>query len=279
MRPRLAGARLLVPFLVGLALSLAAPVVAGTSEPGVNLRWDNCYGDGGAWNKAFACDSNVLGEQLVGSIELDQTITRVNSIQFVVDIVAASPALPAWWSLARSGGCRSTSLDLDPFQYPPSSACVPWAAGPYGGGLGTYSAGPQGPASARVTGAVAVSIDHLGTLSPGTEYFVFRLTIDHAKTVGTGACAGCNEPVCIFLSRVSLFQQGQSMAAIHLERGANFLGSQYVTWQNGYPIDVHHECDPSVPFCARQYTAFGCVLAGPTSGRRSTWGAVKSLYR
>ena len=108
---------------------------------------------------------------------------------------------------------------------------------------------------------------------------MFSLTIDHAKTVGTGACTGCNEPVCIFLSRVSLFQQGQSMAAIHLERGANFLGSQYVTWQNAYPIDVHHECDPSVPFCARQYTAFGCVLAGPTSGRRSTWGAVKSLYR
>ena len=38
-----------------LALGLAPAAPAGDE---LYLRWDNCLGDGGAYNKTFACDTN-----------------------------------------------------------------------------------------------------------------------------------------------------------------------------------------------------------------------------
>ena len=37
-----------------LVLLVAAPTAAATTPPGVNIRWDNCYDDGGTANKLFA---------------------------------------------------------------------------------------------------------------------------------------------------------------------------------------------------------------------------------
>jgi len=95
--------------------------------------------------------------------------------------------------------------------------------------------------------------------------------------VGTGSCGGCDVPVCLFLSRI-LVATPQQSRDISLDRGANYLGSQYVTWQNGYPINVQRQCDSPVVTCSRHYTSFDCVLATPTGVHGSTWGQVKSLY-
>jgi len=265
--------------LIALAtLAIATPSLAGLSAPGVNLRWDQCYADGGAWNKTFACNTNLGTDLLVGTFELTQPLTQVVSAQIVLDVRSASSSLPAWWLFPYSGGCRSRSMDFQPVGYPSSGACSFDGIGA-GGGLSGYSIGLQGPSHVRLTGAFAARTVQPVDLVAGAEYYAFTVFIDHAKTVGTGSCGGCDVPVCAFLSRISLYQRNSSTAAIHLERGANWLGSQYVTWQNGYPVDVHHECDPAEPHCARQYTAFGCVLATATSSRKSTWGAVKALYK
>jgi hypothetical protein len=244
----------------------------------VNLRWDACYSDGGAWNKTFACNVNFGTEQLVGSFELAQPLDNVLSAQIVLDIRSASPALPAWWELAFSGGCRSRSMDFRPTGSPTPGVCAYPGIGT-GGGLGAYSVGLQGPSHVRLGGGFASPTNQPKNLLAGVEYYTFFVLIDHAKTAGTGSCGGCDVPVCLFLSRISLFQRGASTAAIHLDRGANWLGSQYATWQTGYPLDVHQECDPGEPNCARRYTSFGCVLSNPTTSRRSTWGQVKALYR
>ena len=112
----------------------------------------------------------------------------------------------------------------------------------------------------------------------GQELFVFRLRISHAKTVGTGACGGCLEPVTIFLSAVRIVPG--TAPNLTLTQGANYSGSQWVSWQQGYPVNIQHRCSGGAPlFCFFPYTSFDCVPYSPTPSRNSTWGQVKSLYR
>jgi hypothetical protein len=125
---------------------------------------------------------------------------------------------------------------------------------------------------------VAVPPDALATLAAGQEYFVCAFQIQHTKTVGAGACAGCDVPVCIFLSRMTVTFADNLVPSIQLEQGANGLTSQYVTWQNGVPINIQRQCDFPVEYCSRHYTSFDCV-ASITPIRSSRWGAVKALYR
>src|SRR6516162_330978 len=88
-----------------LVLLVAAPTAAATTPPGVNIRWDNCYDDGGTANKLFACDRNVQSEQLVCSFVLDSPLADVSGNEIVVDIVATSASLPAWWAFKNAGTC------------------------------------------------------------------------------------------------------------------------------------------------------------------------------
>jgi hypothetical protein len=129
--------------------------------------------------------------------------------------------------------------------------------------------------------ATAVPQAALASLAAGQEYFVFTVTINHAKTFGTGACTGCIEPMCIFFSGARL--EGAQGVLVDLTRGANYLGSQYVTWQKGYPINViTGACGGQTGggiFCQYTQTQFDCVLYSVTQSRGSTWGQVKSLYR
>lgn len=95
-----------------LAMLTFAPTshAAAVSPPGVNLRWDNCYGDGDVWNKNFACDTNSGSERLVCSFELDQPIADVFSVETILSLSAASATLPAWWEYRTINTCRQTSL-------------------------------------------------------------------------------------------------------------------------------------------------------------------------
>ncbi|MCE9628124.1 MAG: hypothetical protein K8R56_09435 [Candidatus Eisenbacteria bacterium] len=265
--------------LIGLSHS----ALAATSAPGFNLRWDQCYADGGTWNKNFACDTNAGSDRLVVSFELANTLTQMSGVEISLDIGSSGASLPAWWQFKSTGTCRRTSL-IASIDMPAGSVnCVDWGGGQTAGGIGTYNIGFLGANTARLLVVAAVPQSSLATIVPGQEYFAFGLTIDHAKTVGSGACAGCNVPVCIFVSSMTLTTP---VAAndVMLGQGANFLGSSYATWQNGYPTNVSRFCNggpgvPRAPNCVPANTTFQCVLATPTNSRRSTWGAVKALYR
>ena len=95
------------------------------------------------------------------------------------------------------------------------------------------------------------------TITPGTEYYAFRLTLNNSKSTGVGSCAGCAEPVCIVLNMIRLVQAlgapggDQDVSAIRAG------GTNIITWQGG-------------PGGAT------CNLV-PT--RRATWGQIKSFYR
>ena len=265
-----------------IALALAATTAhAGTSAPGVSLNWDRCFGDGSVQYKQFACDANVGSDRLVGTFELAQDFAGVTGIEIGMDVGSLSNPLPAWWRVNFAGSCRTSGLTTTLAPPPGSIACTDWAGGQAAGGIAAYQIDTFSPNRARLRlgTAVPAPID----LFAGQEYFQFTLNLGRSKTTGTGACAGCTDPVVIFLTSARLTPTtGPSLI---LNRGANYSGSQWVSWQNGYPTNVVLppvcEFNPIIPnHCALNQTTFFTVLPySVTPTRNSTWGQVKSLYR
>lgn len=168
---------------------------------------------------------------------------------------------------------------------PPVGAanCVDWSNGQALGGIGAYQIGfaaPNGSSGLdRAYIQMPFAVPSSATLQPGQEYFAFSLTINHAKTVGTGSCSGCQVPVVIFLGGIRFAHV--TGPGILLNQGANWQGSQYVSWQQGYPVDITRGCGSTGAFgyCEWPYVHFDTVPYDVTHSRPATWGELKSLYR
>ena len=145
-------ARSLVALLALLALASRVHASAG-----VNLRWDQCLGDGGVPNRNFACNTNAGSEALVGSFVLASDFANATGLQVTVLLaVGSAPLLPAWWEFKNAGTCRAASLS-----YATNSttavACLDWGIGvPLVGALGGYAIGIVGPNTARKIGRAHV---------------------------------------------------------------------------------------------------------------------------
>jgi len=258
-----------------LLLLLAAPALAAPVGP--SLSWDRCFGDGGGRNKAFACDTNTGSERLVVSFVPDTALATVIGASFHVLLQAHDAVMPSWWEFRNPGSCRTNSLSTLNVLPPGSSACVDWGAGLAAGNVGAYK---EIFANAReIAAAFAVPSNAAATLEPGQEYYFASLTINHAKTVGAGACGGCTSPVCLLIEDVQI--EGLLLPFTRYYAGTNGpLANQLVTWQDGLVTDYTSSCAPhpatGVPVCGFSYA---CTLSGPTGSRGSTWGAVKAIYR
>jgi hypothetical protein len=257
-----------------LVLATLTPIAAGAA--GLALRWDNCYSDGGVVNKTFACDTNVGSERLVMSFVLDSPMADVSGSEYRLLINSATATLPAWWQFKSPGTCRQLSLAVNMAPPPGSVGCVDWSSGNAVSGIGSYNIGGVfGPNGALVSLAVAVPPNLLATLNAGQEYFAGNLVINHAKTVGTGACGGCNQPVCIVLDYINITTPTLANNRKLLDPAFS-TDSNFARWQNAQETNVQVvNCDGPLFGCFHSYT---CVLAS-TPTRGSTWGAVKSLYR
>jgi len=269
--------------LAGILTSLlASTALAATTLPGINVRWDNCYADGGVMNKSFACDTNAGSELMVLSVQLDTAMPNVSGMEIRVSLKASAPTLPAWW-LFRSGpvgpgnGCRPSSLCFIPSPVTPMSSCEDWGAGHEGGGIGAYRVDEIGPGSSVALIASAVPPSSLAQLQPTTEYVVGELRIDHAHTEGMGSCGGCDTPVCVLFTSLNITTPVLADNRLFTQ-GANGVDSQVIHWQNGQIAGLLNTCTGTF----NCNTQFDCVLsaeAAPTAARHSTWGAVKALYR
>lgn len=249
--------RPLRPLVALLALALVLLATAAHAGAGVNLRWDRCFGDAGTQNKAFACDTNTGSDVLVCSFEVAAEILQATGQEVTIDLVATATTLPGWWEFKNAGTCRQLSLTMNTALSPTAVVCSDWSSGQSLAALRGYSSSFFGPNSARIRINSAVANESAAHLFPGMEYFVCNVVINHAKTVGTGACAGCTVPVClVFHDQITTPVAADDVL---LTAGAH-VGSNFATWQG-----------PTGP------APFGCPYPVPT--QRSTWGAVKSLYR
>jgi len=253
--------------LCGMLLAVCATVAS--AGPGVNIRWSDCFGDGGAINRTFLCNTNSngtvtapLNHSLAASFVLPANLPHGAAVQVKIDLATASPTLPDWWQFVNSGVCRQTALAASAQD---GVTCPDWAIGQASVSIAGYNVGAVGgPNTVDINIANAVSLDLVQDLTGGQEYGVVRLTISNAKTVGSPSCAGCQVPACIVNQSVDMFSSDNNGAKHSLMSGpTNGTDSNFCTWQNGVGIVVGNRT--------------GCPAAVPS--RKSTWGAVKSLYR
>lgn len=240
-----------------LALSATAAVAAENK-----LAWDNCRGGGGANVKTSACNVNTGSNTMVASATAPAGVDMWTAFEaeFLFDFQGNQPA---WWQLrnqtGQSGQCRNGAISANAIGAG-TTGCEDVYGGNGSGGIGTYQNGanfgaPQGgpqPDKARLLIVFAVPTGSEVALTPETEYFVAKVVITNAKTVGTGNCAGCSAPACISLTNVKFVQPaGAPGGDQSIGRGLN----SDVAWQaNGLS-----EC--------------------AVSTTRKTWSSVKGLYR
>jgi hypothetical protein len=249
-----------------LALALGGLLASSASHaqpyPGLALRWNHCFGEGsGLASRSFSCDTNAGFEELVGSFVLTEDMPEVSGVEIIVDLTTQAPyqgylpapapdtPLPEWWKYKQPGTCRQTSLTFSTAPDPGDQVCVDWGAGLEVGALANYQIDFRGTGSARITAAAAVPMTNPQSLQQGIEYYAFTLRIRHDKTVGAGACGGCDV-------RVWLYLDGINVVTPRLEDNRRLAGPL-----NGVDSDL---------------AQWGLV---PVATRATTWSALKSRFR
>ncbi len=251
--------------ILGMSVVAAMLLTASSAmAAGLNLRWQNCFGDGGTADRTSACGSN-LGNAgtLVGSFVIDSDVLGVTGVECVLDVLAAGGTLPAWWDYSAPGGtvgCRGTAISANAAISGSAVNCFDWAGGVAAGGLAAYrstddqSIDPASrPAHKRIIIGFAVAAATDVAAGPGAEYFAFNTVISNAKTTGAGNCAGCATTACIVFNSINIVSGTTGSVVVGAGTAA---GSNFATWQGG--------------------AGANCALV-PT--KNTTWGQVKSLYR
>src|SRR5262245_37437076 len=155
-----------------------------------NLRWSACWGDGGAVNRDFACDTNSGTDALVATFVPPTSVNGVVQIDAFVNLAFAGTTVPPWWQFGIGSSCRSASLSIA-FQPPATAtACVNWNDGT-GGALTVYIRPLFTANSAQIEVQSPVVPDQAYDLVAGQEYIAFVAVIDREKTAGAGSCSGC----------------------------------------------------------------------------------------
>jgi hypothetical protein len=223
--------------------AILAPVEA-LAAGGLNLGVSTC-GPSASHSISFACDGNEGSDEIVGSVVSPYTVSKLLGIEAQIWVCFPSEVQPDWWRVDPPG-CRSTSVTADLIS-PPGSCFDYWAAaGGATGGITSFDLAGNG---FRILIDATVDSAKAGPIATGTEYFLFRLIIAHAKTTGPGACAGCSIPANLTFASLGLRVIGQDYFSF-----SSVDRNNVVTWQGG-----------------------GSCYALPVRNR--TWGAVKSLYR
>ena len=236
-----------------LTLLLAAAIPALARSEGLSLAWQDCRAPGGSGQllQAPGCTSNILEIPLFPTFTLATAVDSVISAELVIDVDVDQDPLPAWWRMdpgqCRAGGWRADAA-------PVSNCTDAWA----GNGTADFQGWlPFVPFGSNRHGRLLVAAGVLSgdavTLDAETQYAVCRVLL---RTNNTTACEGCTVPACLVLNSILLRRLPGSSVETVLVQVADMPGSNMVTWQS-----------TNGPNC----------LSVPT--RRSTWGAVKALYR
>ena len=231
-----------------LALLLLAPSLLAPSAraAGVALRWGSCEGTA---NRNFACDKSSGSELLVGSFDPPSGVNQLSGIEVILSIAAADGSTPSWWQALDTGACRRGALTAS-FDVSDQSECEdPWN----GQAQGTIASAAANRVSAEnLNNPAGIDLYLVGALAPsqaqgvssGRTYAAFKIAINHQKSSGSGACSGCDTPVCITIDAVRLTDPGRLIdpnshkwesKTFDITDGIAGMGgaSQVATWQGG----------------------------------------------
>jgi hypothetical protein len=240
-------AMLLLPVLLG------SPVHAA----GINLAWNDC-GTSGLPLATFACNTNVGFRSLHTSFISPVPMTQLVGMEVVIDVAYNQASVPNWWLMQSTGGCRFGALTSNTnFTAGPFSCADPWQPNSVGGTV--IQPGLPTPNRARIRAVAAVPSVTPMTVDDVTEYYAIEIRISNAKTVGAGACSGCEVAACLVLNNIKLSQPAG-------------VGDYLINQPIDTPV-VGWQC-PAL-YGAPEPACFMCPV--PTKNR--TWGSVKGLYR
>lgn len=239
-------------FGAALLATLAAQAAAG----GINLTWGTgCWPDNPSVNRTFACDTTSGSSSFTGSFTTTANMPYFVGIEIIVDLQSTASwgggILPPWWQVFNAGSCRQTSLTVSADLTAAPGGCVdPWG-GLAAGGITAYQTSTTSPPvpgeqpnAARLK--VAFALANPSPLTAGTEYYGFRVTLNHLKTMGDTRCPGCNAGVTIWLSSIKAAGNNGQVEWI-----ASPLNNGSIDWQGGMMVPA----------------------------RSVTWGQVKGMYR
>ena len=239
--------------LLALALLAASPPARAQ---GIAIGWQDCH-DGGITSfdrQNFSCASNTTVFPLYPTVRLTTPVDSVFSVELVIDVDVAADPLPEWW-LMDSGTCRALSWT--------ASATFPGSCSDAWGGSATSAATVQGwlpgtPGNSSRHARLLVAAGVAGgavALAADVPYTLCRVALDSRST---DSCrTGCTTPACLVFNSVLLRRLPGSAVEEVLVTTPEVAGANVVAWQ---PLLGFADC-ASVPV------------------RRSTWGAVKALYR
>jgi len=243
-------------WLLRLSVLTATLALAATANAQVNLSWTDC-GSAGALDATFACNSNTGAPfTLVGSL-IAPDAPRAVAMEFYLDMIEANPTQLPWWQLdtfefpspCRAGGVTpNADFTGGPF------TCIDYWGGQASGGLGgvLHNFLGVGDNTQRFKGVFATAAEV--PMTAGDELYCFKLNILRTKTTGAGSCAGCSDPACFVLNRITVNQP--ALVGDFNQTGPAPGGRDFCTWQGG--------------------AGANCATV-PTQNR--TWGQVKALYR
>jgi len=223
---------------------------------GLSLAWQDCRtaGSVAANNAAFGCAVDIQEIPLFPSFTLAAAIDSVYSMELVIDVDVDADPLPAWWHM-EPGGCRANAWTADAAL---AGSCTDgWNGRGNAAFQGWIPGTPAGASPGRharllvAAGVLAADAVHLDANVP---YTACRVLL---RTVNTVACNdGCATPACMVFNSLLIRRLHLPSDEEVFLSGPEVGGSDRVVWQGGVGADCQ-----AVPV------------------RRTTWGAVKALYR
>jgi len=226
------------------SMLLALTVSAALAE-GVNLAWGTlCYTENPVSATTFACNTNGTAGARVMTVSwtIDVPMLDLVGLEWAIEGVSETPALPDWWKLGATPDCRAGKATFNSnYTGMESEVCVDWTAG---AGFNAPNYTWTGNV-ARITLGTAIDAGFPYEVIPGQEYYGGGVTILNSKTVGTGACTGCSVPMVFELKMFTAAGLDGTRDDV-----TNTLANRHLSWNGGIV---------------------------PT--RNTTWGQVKGLYR
>jgi hypothetical protein len=243
--------------IAGALLALTAGMASAT---GINLFWNDCSPAGGGTgvsDQANACTANTGAFILMASLKPAPGIDACVGAEGVIDIQTAAATLSPWWQM-RSDGCRPTSCSTQ-FSFGTLGSCGDaWNGQALGGQDYAYNpsdATHNLPNRARLRAVCAQPGATAGPLDPNTEWYIYQVTINKQKSVGTGSCVGCLDAACLVLNTIKITQPAGDPNGDPSYSSAD--QSQFATYRG----------------------AAGATQCAATPNQNRTWGSVKALYR
>ncbi|MEQ1833846.1 MAG: hypothetical protein ABL977_12390 [Candidatus Eisenbacteria bacterium] len=204
-------------------------------------------------NQNFSCGISINDLPLFPALRLEAAVDSVLSAEVVIDVEVATDPLPTWWHM-EPGGCHSTPPGWVASLATSSTCTDPWAgagsASVQGWLVGTPGASTR---HARLLVAVGGLPGTLATLDAGVGYSLCRIALRSDNSL---TCEGCSVPACLVFNSVLVRRLPGSTPESLVFSTPEAAGRNMIVWQGGTGADCQ-----AVP------------------ARRSTWGAVKALYR